>query len=42
MKVLLDPNGELRDSSSLEVVGHWFQIDDVKYYIKNLKLCSKI
>ena len=35
MNVLLTENGEIRDTSSLKLIGYWFQIDNVKYYIKN-------
>lgn len=33
MKVLLEPNGELR-AINLELIGHWFIVDKVIYYIK--------
>lgn len=32
MKVLLEPNGELR-ALNLELIGHWFKVDNVIYYI---------
>ena len=32
--VILEPNGELRDASNLELLGTWFKVDEVYYYIK--------
>jgi hypothetical protein len=39
MNVLLEPLnengiGELRCPSSLELLGHWFEVDDVRYFAK--------
>jgi hypothetical protein len=33
MDVLLDNDGKVRNSKNLEQVGHWFEVDNVKYYI---------
>jgi len=33
MNVLKEPNGELLNPSTLELVGHWFIVDDITYYI---------
>jgi hypothetical protein len=33
MSVTLEPNGELRNTSTLELVGHWFKVDKTIYYL---------
>lgn len=31
--IYLDKDGTARDSNSLELLGHWFEVDLVKYFI---------
>jgi hypothetical protein len=33
MKVLLEPDGELRCANTLSLVGHWFKVDQTIYYL---------
>ena len=33
LDLILEDNGELLDSNSLELVGHWYEQDGVKYMI---------
>lgn len=33
-EVYLDPDGSLRNPSTLELIGHHFTVDDATYYIK--------
>jgi hypothetical protein len=32
MKVIKEPNGELRCPNTLELLGHWFTVDNTTYY----------
>lgn len=32
--VILEPNGELRNKQTLELIGHWFKVNQTIYYIK--------
>lgn len=33
MKVLLENNNEIRHKDTLELLGYWFKIDNITYYI---------
>ena len=35
MRVLLEDNNEIRDISTLELLGHWFIVDNITYYMLN-------
>lgn len=32
---VLFKDGEIRSTKNLELIGYWFEVDKVKYYIKN-------
>ena len=33
MNILKDTDGSLRSTTNLELLGHWFEVDSVIYYI---------
>lgn len=41
MNGLLEKNGSVRDVYDLELLGHWFQVDNVVYFI-NINMCEDV
>lgn len=33
MEVLLENNNKIRHKNTLELIGHWYKIDNITYYI---------
>lgn len=33
MQVILEENGEARCANTLRLLGHWFKVDGVKYFV---------
>ena len=31
--IIKEPNGEVRDANNYQVIGHWFDVDGVEYWM---------